>query len=148
MSYERGTLSRRGFLQRTASAMMALGLPSWYARERAYALGQQQATAKPQDTLRFAVIGIGSPASRGLQLVDASAPSLKSGQITYVVGCDVDARHRRRAVEVMQSKGFKDFDCPYNDYREVLQRKDIDCVVIATPDHWHAQIAIEAMKAG
>lgn len=145
---ERGTLSRRGFLQRSASALMAAGLPGWYARELAYAQEQQQNARRPQDVLRFGIIGVGSPASRGLQLVGASMPSVKTGQMTYVVGCDVDARHRRRAVEVVRQQGFKEFDAPYGDYRELLARKDIDCVVIATPDHWHAQIAIEAMKAG
>ena len=37
---------------------------------------------------------------------------------------------------------------PYNDFRELLARKDIDAVVIATPDHWHAIIAIAAVQAG
>ena len=58
-----------------------------------------------------------------------------------VACCDVD-KHR---VE----RFAKDFDCQtYDDYRKVLDRKDVDVVTIGTPDHWHVKIGIEAMLAG
>ena len=57
-----------------------------------------------------------------------------------------EARSRRRYAEQIKSGTYKGC-AAYNDFRELLGRKDIDAVVIATPDHWHAIPAIEACKA-
>src|SRR5207244_10719908 len=86
--------------------------------------------------------GIGSPASRGL----ATAGDALAHRVRYVAVCDVDGRHRDRAASIMKEKGM---ECEkYEDYRELLARKDIDAVTIAVPDHWHALTYIEAMKRG
>jgi predicted dehydrogenase len=62
--------------------------------------------------------------------------------------CDVDTNHRLRAKKTVDS-AYGNTDCDaYNDFREILIRDDIDTVLIATPDHWHAIISIEAAKAG
>ncbi len=64
--------------------------------------------------------------------------------------CDVDSDHLEKGLELVhkrqQKKGAKVDH--YGDYRKVLDRKDIDVVTIAVPDHWHSKIAIEAMQAG
>ncbi len=146
---DRGNLSRRGFLQRSLAAMAAAGLPSWYAQQVLAA--EENATRKKasaNDTLTMGIVGVGSPQSRSLQVVSASGPSVKAKQLTYLVGCDVDGRHRKHATEVMRERGFKDFEASYRDYRKLLDHKGIDGVLVATPDHWHAQVAIEALKAG
>jgi predicted dehydrogenase len=57
--------------------------------------------------------------------------------------CDLDSRHLAEA-----QKAAGDRADAHDDYRRVLERKDIDAVSIATPDHWHTKIAIEAMQAG
>jgi predicted dehydrogenase len=145
---EKGNLSRRGFLQRSLAAMAAAGLPDWYARGVLADEAKPIRKAGANDRLAMGVVGIGSPISRSLQVVDASGPSRKAGQLTYRLGCDVDARHRERATRQMHKRGFKDFEAKTKGFRDLLNNKSLDCILVATPDHWHAQVAIEAMKAG
>jgi predicted dehydrogenase len=149
LNVEKGNLSRRGFLERSLAALGAAGLPGWYAREvLAAERAESPKKTSANDRIVMGIVGVGSPQSRSLGVVDASGPSVRSGQLTYVAGCDVDARHRERATEIMRRKGFKDFQASTGDYRDLVENKALDALLIATPDHWHAQIAIEAMKAG
>jgi len=60
--------------------------------------------------------------------------------------CDVDKTHLARAAKTVESKNGK--CATYGDYRKLLERKDIDAVVISTPDHWHAMATIHACQAG
>ena len=71
--------------------------------------------------LTMGIVGVGSPASRSLQVVSASGPSVKAKQLTFVIGCDVDGRHRERATKVMHERGFKDFEASYKDYRKLAR---------------------------
>jgi predicted dehydrogenase len=66
----------------------------------------------------------------------------------FVAVCDVDEKHRENAVKRLKKLGQESSVDQYGDFRELLARKDIDAVTIVTPDHWHALIAIEAMKRG
>jgi predicted dehydrogenase len=140
----RGNLSRRGFLQRSLAAMAVTGLPAWYGREILAAEEEKKdKKTAANDRLVMGAIGIGSPASRGRAI---AGDALNTKRVQYVAVCDVDGRHRDRAVADMKNanqevKAVKDF-------RELLDNKDIQAVTIATPDHWHALIAIEAMKKG
>ena len=62
----------------------------------------------------------------------------------FAAVCDVDRTHADRANSELAGGKAE----VYGDYRKVLERKDIDAVIIATPDHWHSKICIEAMQAG
>ncbi len=63
--------------------------------------------------------------------------------------CDVDKRMLAQAAEMVASRqASKKAPRTFADYREMLRQKDLDIVLVATPDHWHALAAIEAMKAG
>jgi predicted dehydrogenase len=149
MNVEKGNLSRRGFLERSLAALGAAGLPAWYARE--VLASDQPASGKKtsaNDRLVMGIVGIGSPMSRSLQVVDASRPSVLAGQLTFKRGCDVDAHHRERATKEMRRRGFKDFTADTGDFRELVDDKSLDCLLVTTPDHWHAQVAIAALKAG
>jgi len=76
-------------------------------------------------------------------------------EVQVVAVCDVDARNRARARQHVETRygsqkasgTFRGCD-EYNDYRELVTRRDIDAVMCATPDHWHALVTIEAMRNG
>ncbi|MHB1422630.1 MAG: Gfo/Idh/MocA family protein [Gemmataceae bacterium] len=146
---QKGNLSRRGFLQYSLGALGAAGLPAWHARQLLAAIEEDAAKkTSANDRLVMGIVGVGSRQSRSLQVVGESRPSVESGQLTFTLGCDVDASHRKRATEVMRERGFKDFEANTKDFRDLVNNKSLDCVLIATLDHWHAQVAIEALKAG
>lgn len=93
--------------------------------------------ASPNDKLRFALIGAG-----GMGTGDATdCLSLGSTEIAAVG--DIYEGRLERAKERWGKQVFTT-----RDYREILAKKDIDAVIVATPDHWHAQIAQDALLAG
>jgi predicted dehydrogenase len=90
------------------------------------------------DRIQVGIIGTGSRFNTYLHLA-----FLKQTDCTIVAGCDVA---RNRLDEFATKVGGK-VDT-YADYRRVLERKDIDAVVIATPDHWHSPMTVAACEAG
>ena len=132
--------TRRQFLQTTTAAAASAHfiLPSrvWSAE------------TKPNDRLTLGFIGVGIQA-RGLM-----GGFLGKKETQTVAVCDVDTTRRETAKQTVEDHyakqneaGFKGC-ATYTDFRELIARKDIDAVVIATPDHWHALIAIAAARAG
>jgi predicted dehydrogenase len=145
----KGNMSRRGFLQRSLGTLAAAGLPPWYANQ--FVAAQEEGKAKKtsaNERLAIGIVGVGSPVSRSLQVVGESTPCVLAGQLTFTAGCDVNAAHRQRGTEVMRQRGFKEFEAKTKDFRDLVNDKSLDCLLIATPDHWHAQVAVEALKAG
>ena len=65
-----------------------------------------------------------------------------------VAACDLDKKHLQAAVDTINKRN-NNTDCKaYHDYRELMARKDIDAVMLAVPDNWHALVSIEALKNG
>ncbi|HOW70747.1 MAG TPA: Gfo/Idh/MocA family oxidoreductase [Phycisphaerae bacterium] len=132
--------TRRQFIRQVGavSAAGAIGFPFIVP---ASALGKADRPA-PSDRLVMASIGVGGQ-GRGNMNRFMGFP-----EVQLVAVCDVDAGHCGEArAEVNKKYGNK--DCrTYHDFRELLQRKDIDAVSIGTPDHWHGLIAIAAANAG
>jgi len=122
-------VSRRDFLKRSAvsGSVVAAG-----ALMPANVLGAN-------DRINFGVIGLGNMGTGHLRsLVKRS----EADNIQCVAVSDVYQKRITRAQGIVAGgKG-------YLDYRRLLDRKEIDAVIIATPDHWHAKIAIDAMEAG
>jgi len=135
--------SRRTFLKRSALGTLgALAIPTVVP---SYLLGSDS----PGNRINVAMIGIGR------QTVSPNIPQfLKSDHAQIVAVCDVDswrlANGKKQVNDYYSAqKGFSYEGCDvYDDFREVLARKDIDAVMIATPDHWHVPMAIEAARAG
>ncbi|MCB9875065.1 MAG: Gfo/Idh/MocA family oxidoreductase [Planctomycetaceae bacterium] len=123
--------SRRQFLQSIAATGVAgVLLPS---ANRAF--GYQS----PNDRPVFATIGL---RNQGWTI---TSKSFKFADFAALA--DVDANVLGENVAKVEKSQGKKPDS-YNDYRKVLDREDIDAVMIATPDHWHTKIAVEAMYAG
>lgn len=123
--------SRRQFLQTIAAAGTAsILLPS---ANRAF--GYQSANDRPV----FATIGL---RNQGWAITNKSFRFAD-----FAALADVDANVLGDNVAKVEKAQGKKPDA-YSDYRKILDRKDIDAVMIATPDHWHTKIAVEAMKAG
>ncbi len=123
-------MNRRQFLQTSAAALAASILPS-YAVDFA-------------DTRkRVGLIGCGWYGKCDLLRLLQVAP------VEVVSLCDVDKKMLADAAEQVASRQVsKKQPRTYGDYREMLKEKDLDIVLIATPDHWHALPMIEAVKAG
>ena len=124
--------SRRNFLKRSAQTTAAVAsVPYWSWSEKTLA-------ASSQDRMKIGCIGLG-----GMGTGDAHDHN-RFGDIVAV--CDVDANHRERARN--DEKIGKGKAESFEDYRKVLDNKEIEVVSIVTPDHWHTKIAIEALQAG
>ncbi|MDB5353323.1 MAG: oxidoreductase domain protein [Planctomycetota bacterium] len=136
----RGSLSRRGFLRVTTARLAVAGLPLWYARESAAEALALPGSRRAKEKVVMGAIGTGSRGSIVLE-------ELARRDVQVVAVCDVDARHRADARRVLRMRGQRNV-AEFTDFRELLDRKDLTAVMIATPDHWHALIAIEAMKRG
>ncbi len=113
--------SRRGFLKAGTAALAA---------------ASQSRVAGASDIINIGVIGLGNNGRGHLRSLDSVR-----GQARVVAVCDIFEPRLEEAVRLTGGKG-------YHDYRELLQDPDIDAVIISTPDHWHAQMAIDAMLAG
>ena len=118
--------SRREFMKKTAAAAVGFSIVPRSV------LGGQGATP-PSDELTRAVIGVGGMGRGHLRYPGARLLAV----------CDVDENHLKLAMEI----GGPDV-AGYKDFREVLERKDIDIVHVPTPPHWHALISIAAAEAG
>ena len=127
----RSISNRREFL-RSTGVLAAAGavVPYWLTGENARA----DETTSPNDRPNVALIGCGSQGTHDAQL------AAKLGQIVAL--CDVDRRQAEKAEELGVKADI------YQDYRRLLDRKDIELVIHATPDHWHTAINIAACKAG
>jgi predicted dehydrogenase len=126
-------ISRRTFFKRGAAVSAGLAAPFIIP---AGALGRgMKAAASDRITLGF--IGVGGMGSTHLNWF------LGSRTVEILAVCDVDERNRSAA-----QKRVGGGCTAYNDYRELLDRPDIDAVVIATPDHWHTLTSMHACQAG
>ncbi|MEM7384139.1 MAG: Gfo/Idh/MocA family oxidoreductase [Verrucomicrobiota bacterium] len=132
------TSTRRRFLGRSLSAATGLAMPQFIP---ARALGRDGAVA-PSERIVLAAVGIGP---RGRYDLSVMFPEK---DVQFVTICDVQ-RSRREAVKKMADEHYGNNDCTMcRDMFEVFERPDIDAVLVATGDHWHALASILAMKAG
>ena len=131
-----GSWSRRGLLKAGGAGALLLSLPEWFVEETLDA-AQAKPPKSANDKPNIALIGCG-----GRGRVDAHE-SEPFGNIVAV--CDVYERHAQGA---MMEFGGPDRVKAYTDFRKLLERDDIHCIINGTPDHWHTLVNLAALKAG
>ncbi len=139
-------VSRRTFLRRSAAAMAVVSSP--LVVPRSVLGGADKAAAN--DRIGVGLIGVGRQA-----MAYNLKPFLESPHTQVVAVCDVDAWRMDNALKAVE-KAYADEKpsgtyrgcAAVKDFREVLARKDVDAVMISTPDHWHVPMALAAAEAG
>ena len=123
-------LSRRNFIKAAASAAVVGATP----------LARAARTVGPNDRINIGVIGWG-------MMGPANTKSfLGFDDCRVVAACDIHKGHLQQAVGTV-NQHYGNEDCKaYHDYREIIARDDIDAIMIAVPDHWHAMVATEAAR--
>ena len=125
---------RRNFIKKTALGAIAIHIPF---NNNVFATNILGAN----DTLNIGVIGCnGMGWSNTLSI-------LKNKDVRLIAICDVDNNVIERRKEEMKKKSYTDIKT-YTDYRELLDQKEIDAVIIGTPDHWHCKMMVDACEAG
>jgi len=129
-------ITRRAFSTAATATAMAPLLVSRHV------LGDEK-NAPANEKISLAAVGIGK------MMFGYHLPHLlKMPEVKVVAVCDVDTT-RRSVGKKQVDDAYGNTDCTsYVDYRELLQRDDVDAVVCATPDHWHANIILDTCKAG
>jgi predicted dehydrogenase len=123
-------VSRRRFL---ISGGAALALPHLIT-------GCATAPKTPSQQITVGIVGCGGQGSNN------TGAFLDQSGCRVVAACDVDKSHLREVVDKVNNH-YKNKDCrAYHDFRELMQRPDIDAVMLAVPDHWHGLIAVEAAR--
>ena len=134
--------SRRSFLKKaslTTAAISASPLLFATSREEKLPLLRSYSDKdySANDYLNLAIIG------SGIQGIYDTKAALGVDGVRLVAACDLYEGRLDRAKELWGDSIFVT-----RDYRKILERKDVDAVIIATPDHWHQKITIDALNAG
>lgn len=128
-------MTRRGFMKATGAAGALAAFPTIIP---ASVLGQ----GAPSKVLTVACVGVGG---MGLSHI---AQMLKLDAVRIVAVADVDSYHQKRAAKVVDEKYGAKGCRTVGDFREVTRAKDVDLITVATPDHWHALPALDAIRNG
>lgn len=130
--------SRRNFIKNTASAIGGLGLMELLPLETLASIRKKVA---PSDRINVGLIGV---KNQGFNNIRAF---LKINEVNLVAICDVDDEQLAKRKEDLGKAGFPNLTI-YKDYRKMLEDKNIDAVLVATPDHWHCLQLVDSLSAG
>jgi predicted dehydrogenase len=131
--------NRRDFLRQAGALGAVLGSAGSALAKSTSRAASSSRVIGANDKINIGVIGVGGRGSGDAANFAKVGASNNSCQIVAVADCY--QKRVNRAKDAHKCDG-------YLDYREIINRKDIDAVIVATPDHWHARIALEAMDRG
>lgn len=135
--------TRRTFIKKAATAAAAVGANGFF---KTPVYGQNQAPSPGRviganDRIRVAYVGVGK---QGMTHVGLQKKFAQENNIAQVAVCDLYQKHldeARKFLGLGEADGFRD-------HRKLLERKDLDAVLVAPVDNWHAQVSIDALEAG
>ncbi|MHB9008556.1 MAG: Gfo/Idh/MocA family protein [Limisphaerales bacterium] len=131
-------LTRRRFLRSSTSLVAGVALPQVVPASLLGAVGR----TSPSNRITLGCIGVGGMGTWNMKTL------LGQPDCQVLAVCDVSESRRRTAKEIVDAH-YGNQDCgPLADWRELVARKDLDAVMIATPDHWHSLMAVAAARAG
>lgn len=128
---------RRSFIKKGSILTAGAGVASLLPFDLLASVGKKVA---PSDKIRIAAIGV-----NGMGFSDLSS-ILKNSEVSVATICDVDENVLKKRSADLAKKNIK--VATLTDYRKVLDDKNIDAVIIGTPDHWHCKIMVDACAAG
>jgi len=132
--------NRRDFIRTATGAGLALGAAGSAFAARGGKAVPSGRVLGANDRINIGVVGVGGRGSYVAREFQTYGDK-NNNACQIVAVCDVYEKRKREAAEHFKAKG-------YLDYRELLNQPDLDAVIVATPDHWHAKIALEAMDRG
>ena len=130
--------NRRNFIKRSTLCSVGLGASFLFPIELLATLRKK---VSPNDTIQLGVIGC-----KGMGFSDLVS-MLKMSEVQVVALCDVDENVLQSRTVDLEKAGIKKPKW-YTDYRKLLEDKDVDIVIIGTPDHWHCLQLMDAISAG
>lgn len=143
MTEKKDNLSRRKFMgtaAKTTAGVVAASAAASTAKADVVKSIMPQSVLGANEKIRTGHIGVGGMGTANLRFV------LERDDIQPIAVCDIWAPHKDRGADMVAQK----WDAPskHHDFREIIDHKDVDAVVIVTPDHWHAIPSIAACDAG
>ncbi len=139
MSTEKDSLDRRDFLKTVGATGLTLGAANSALAAKSGNKMTGGRVLGANDRINIGVLGVGGRGAYDAQAFSRFGQQNNACQIVAV--CDVYEKRKRQAAERHKVPGFLD-------YREVLAKSEVDAVIVASPDHWHAKMALDAMDKG
>ena len=139
-------VSRRHFMKETAAAAVGSAVVAKTAKADVYKSILPSTVLGANEKIRTGHIGTGGMGRSHLRFLLRRATEQNKSDVEPIALCDLYAKNLGRGAQ-MAGSVFKNFT-QHKDFREVLDNKDVDAVVIATPDHWHCLCTLHAADAG
>ena len=140
-------ISRRQFLKSGVSIIGAAAAVPYIVRSSAMG---KDGSIPPSERIVMGAIGVGGQGTRhiGGGIWVQGGGFLSKPYVQFVAVCDVNANNRDNARDIV-NKYYGNKDCAgYSDFRQLAERKDIDVVLVGTPDHWHVLASLAAVRNG